>query len=137
MSLQRLLRVRAPTRQFLRSSIGPPRLRWSSGVSYPLQLASVTPQHAALYKESLENPARFWGDLARSKLHWMEDFTQTMDCDMSGDRLKWFLGGKINVSGEASVASCHGIIPTQYCVCSLVKEYCAQCNCVGMGFWVK
>ncbi|XP_064402705.1 acetyl-coenzyme A synthetase 2-like, mitochondrial [Halichondria panicea] len=98
MSLQRLLRVRAPTRQFLRSSVGPSRLRWSSGVSYPLQLASVTPQHAALYKESLVNPARFWGDLARSKLHWMEDFTQTMDCDMSGDRLKWFLGGKINVS---------------------------------------
>ena len=77
-------------------------LRRSSGVSYPLQLASVTPQHSALYRESLEEPERFWGDLARSRLRWMEDFTQTMDCDMSGDRLKWFLGGKINVSGEES-----------------------------------
>ena len=70
-----------------------------SGVSYPLELASVSENHAALYEESLAHPERFWGDLARRRLRWMKDFDQVMDCDMHKGKIKWFEGGQLNVSG--------------------------------------
>lgn len=72
-------------------------------VTYPLQLASVSENHAALYAESLENPERFWGDLARRRLRWIKEFDQVMDCDMQEGRFKWFIGGTINVSGEQCI----------------------------------
>ena len=72
----------------------------AGGVSYPLQLSSVTENHAALYEESLKHPEQFWGDLARRRLRWIKEFDQVMDCDMSSGQFKWFLGGVINVSGE-------------------------------------
>ena len=74
--------------------------RASSKVTYPLQLSSVSADHASLYEESLQNPDRFWGDLARSRLTWFKDFDQVMDCDMEQGRISWFNGGKINVSGK-------------------------------------
>ena len=72
----------------------------ASGVSYPLQLSSVTESHAALYEESLKHPEQFWGDLARRRLRWTKEFDQVMDCDMNSGQFKWFIGGVINVSGE-------------------------------------
>ena len=73
----------------------------ASGVSYPLQLSSVSESHAALYEESLKQPERFWGDLASRRLRWIKPFVQVMDCDMSSGHFKWFLGGTLNVSGES------------------------------------
>ena len=82
----------------------PGRYRLSStGVSYPLQLSSVTADHAALYEESLKHPEQFWGDLARRRLRWNKEFDQVMDCDMSSGRFSWFTGGSINVSGCLSI----------------------------------
>ena len=72
----------------------------SNGVRYPLQLSSVSEEHAALYAESLEHPEQFWGDLARRKLSWTREFDQVMDCDMNAGRISWFNGGKLNVTGK-------------------------------------
>ena len=69
-------------------------------VSYPLELASVMENHAAVYEESLKNPETFWGDLARNRLRWIKEFDQVMDCDMGKGSFKWFLGGVLNVAGE-------------------------------------
>ena len=74
----------------------------SGSISYPLKLAAVTENHAALYEESLKHPEQFWGDLARRRLRWIKEFDQVMDCDISKGHFKWFLGGVINVSGEES-----------------------------------
>ena len=74
----------------------------TTGVRYPIQLASVSEDHAALYEESLKNPEQFWGDLARRRLRWVKDFDQVMDCDMHTGRFKWFIGGVLNVSGECA-----------------------------------
>ena len=72
----------------------------ASGVRYPLQLSSVSENHAALYEESLQHPEQFWGDLARRRLRWTKEFDQVMDCDMNTGQFKWFIGGVLNVSGE-------------------------------------
>ena len=74
--------------------------RSANTVSYPLQLSSVTENHAAIYEESLNNAESFWGHLARSRLRWFKEFDQVMDCNMKEGRLSWFNGGKINVSGN-------------------------------------
>ena len=74
--------------------------RSSSSVTYPLQLSSVSKSHAAVYKESLDNPEKFWGDLGRNRLRWFKEFDQVMDCDMKQGKISWFNGGKINVSGR-------------------------------------
>ena len=73
--------------------------RFSSNLTYPLQLASVSENHAALYEESLKNPEQFWGDLARRRLRWIKEFDQVMDCDMKEGRMNWFNGGILNVTG--------------------------------------
>ena len=87
--------------QCLKRIVHKPSLaRLSSSVTYPLQLASVSENHAALYEESLKNPQRFWGDLARRRLLWMKEFDQVMDCDMQEGKISWFNGGKLNVTGE-------------------------------------
>jgi len=67
-------------------------------VTYPLQLASVSENHAALYEESLKNPQRFWGDLARRRLLWIKEFDQVMDCNMQEGKISWFNGGILNVT---------------------------------------
>ena len=74
-----------------------------AGVSYPLQLSSVSESHASLYEESLKHPEQFWDDLASRRLRWTKKFDQVMDCDMRNGQFKWFVGGSLNVSGFSSI----------------------------------
>ncbi len=83
---------RLPTRLCIRAA--------SNSVRYPLQLSSVSQDHAALYEESLKNPTDFWGHLAKTRLRWFKEFDQVMDCDMEKGQISWFNGGKINASGS-------------------------------------
>ena len=69
-------------------------------MNYPLQLSSVSENHATIYNESLNNPEAFWGHLARTRLTWIKEFDTVMDCDMKTGRLNWFSGGKLNVTGK-------------------------------------
>jgi len=73
----------------------------SKSALYPLSLSSVSEKHAAWYEESLKNPEQFWGHLARTRLRWIKEFDQVMDCDMSKGSFKWFIGGVINVTGTS------------------------------------
>ena len=52
------------------------------------------------YEESIQDPEKFWGELARKCLLWEKPFEKVMDCDMEKGEIKWFTGGKLNVSGE-------------------------------------
>lgn len=52
-----------------------------------------------LYDFSIRRPTEFWGTLARSRLRWRSPFKTVMDCNMNEGRIKWFLNGKLNVSG--------------------------------------
>jgi hypothetical protein len=55
-----------------------------------------------LYKFSIEHNELFWSTLAKSRLDWYELFTQVRSGDFTDENfsLKWFLGGKLNVSGK-------------------------------------
>jgi len=58
--------------------------------------------YASLHKFSIQNRELFWRFIARSRLEWFEDFTEITSGKLTDEdfRLKWFIGGKLNVSGE-------------------------------------
>lgn len=72
-------------------------------MAVPIEPHFVDSNHDALYAESINNPERFWGTLAKQRLRWMKDFHTVMDCDMNTGKISWFLGGKLNVSGKQSI----------------------------------
>lgn len=63
------------------------------------QLAFVSSEYNEIYKRSIENPAKFWGDLASNRLQWIKPFGEVMDCDMNVGKHRWFMDGLLNVSG--------------------------------------
>ena len=65
-----------------------------------MELKHVSEDHAARYRESLEYPDLFCGELARARLRWSREFDRVQDCDLTQGRLQWFIGGQLNVSGE-------------------------------------
>ena len=68
-----------------------------------MQQQHVAEGNTLSYKESLANPEQFWGDLAKQRLRWIEPFNKVKECDMNEGEIKWFLGGKLNVSGKSLV----------------------------------
>ncbi|KAM6915816.1 acetyl-coenzyme A synthetase 2-like, mitochondrial [Xenentodon cancila] len=80
-----------------------PRARSLSALP-PLPLPGSWTNHIAclpywdLYRLSITEPDRFWGAAAADKLRWMEPFQRVRDCDLSRGKIRWFLGGKLNVS---------------------------------------
>src|SRR5690606_9652612 len=49
-----------------------------------------------LYRQSLDEPDKFWGAAARELLHWFEPFDTVMEWDEP--HVKWFAGGKTNLA---------------------------------------
>uniref|UniRef100_A0A3P8W1C7 acetate--CoA ligase n=1 Tax=Cynoglossus semilaevis TaxID=244447 RepID=A0A3P8W1C7_CYNSE len=53
---------------------------------------------SSLQDFSVSNSDTFWSAVARHRLSWISPFTAVQDCDLSQGRIKWFDGGKLNVS---------------------------------------
>jgi acetyl-CoA synthetase len=49
------------------------------------------------YKLSIENPKKFWGEEAK-RLTWFKKWTKVLTHDFANAKIKWFEGGKLNVS---------------------------------------
>jgi len=47
-----------------------------------------------MYNRAKDDPAGFWGDLAKENLHWFKPFDKAMDGKMPNT--KWFVGGETN-----------------------------------------
>lgn len=73
-------------------SIPPSPGAWTS------ELSQFSPRD--LYRLSVTEPDRFWGAAATDRLRWMEPFHRVQDCELRSGKINWFLGGKLNVSGE-------------------------------------
>ncbi len=48
-----------------------------------------------MYRESIENPEKFWGDVA-GELHWFKKWEKVLDWNVPD--VRWFIGGKTNLS---------------------------------------
>jgi len=52
-------------------------------------------QYERMYKESIDNPEKFWGEQA-SALHWFKKWDRVLEWNLPD--AKWFVGGTTNVS---------------------------------------
>ena len=58
-------------------------------------LISDPAEFQRLYQQSLDDPAKFWGDAAKM-LHWFEPWIRVMEWDEP--HVRWFVGGKTNLA---------------------------------------
>ena len=54
--------------------------------------------YQALYQQSIENPETFWAEQATQFLSWYQPWQSVMDFDYPSAYIRWFEGGKLNVS---------------------------------------
>ena len=54
-------------------------------------------EYKKLYKQSVDDPDKFWGEQA-NLLDWYKKWDKVSEWDFSKPELKWFIGGKLNVS---------------------------------------
>lgn len=61
--------------------------------------AFITPEkYQQKYKESLENPEKFWGEQAE-RITWFQKWNKVKDVSFNSPvKIGWYLGGKLNVS---------------------------------------
>jgi len=55
-------------------------------------------QYLALYQQSIEQPEIFWAEQAENFLDWHKPWDKVMEYDYPKGEIKWFEGGKLNVS---------------------------------------
>jgi len=53
-------------------------------------------EYRRLHKESIRNPERFWGRVAK-ELHWFKPWTKVLD-ERKAPFYRWFVGGKTNIA---------------------------------------
>ena len=55
-------------------------------------------EYQSMYKESIEEPHKFWGKMARDLLSWERDFQTVHSGSLSNGDNAWFLEGRLNAS---------------------------------------
>jgi acetyl-CoA synthetase len=55
-------------------------------------------EYEQLYKQSVDNPDKFWGEQAEKNLTWFKKWDKVLDYDFHKPYIKWFTGGKLNAS---------------------------------------
>lgn len=54
-------------------------------------------QYQEAYKQSVENPSAFWDGIAQH-YQWQAPYTKTLDWEFETPSIKWFEGGKLNIT---------------------------------------
>ncbi len=55
-------------------------------------------EYKAIYKRSIEDPEGYWAERAEELITWDKKWDTVLDADMVTPNIKWFDGGKLNVS---------------------------------------
>jgi acetyl-CoA synthetase len=54
-------------------------------------------QYEREYKKSVDNPEKFWGEIAKS-FKWKKVWKKVLKYDWSKGKTEWFVGGKLNIT---------------------------------------
>jgi acetyl-CoA synthetase len=63
---------------------------------FPLHIQMQIKEFKKLYKESIENPEKFWADVASAEIEWFKKWDKVFEWNFPD--YKWFIGGKLNVT---------------------------------------
>jgi acetyl-CoA synthetase len=61
-------------------------------------IASNLQEYHDLYDYSIKNPEGFWGNFAKNEFVWQQPFDKVLEWDFETAEVKWFAGGKINIT---------------------------------------
>lgn len=65
-------------------------------MSYPYQITSQA-QYEQAYKESIENPEKFWAAIAEH-FQWRKKWDKVLEWNFNEPKIEWFKGGKLNIT---------------------------------------
>ncbi len=65
-------------------------------MSYPYQIKTME-SYKQDYKESLEQPEKFWGNIAET-FTWKKKWDKVLEWNFKDPDIKWFKGGKLNIT---------------------------------------
>jgi acetyl-CoA synthetase len=70
---------------------------------YDAKTSSSFDKYKKEHAESIKNPSKFWGELAKEMLHWDKPFDshKVLSGDLTDGEVRWFAGGKLNVAHNA------------------------------------
>ena len=54
-------------------------------------------QYREMYQRSVDDPQQFWAEQANQLISWFKPWDKVMDVDFHQARIKWFVGGTLNV----------------------------------------
>jgi acetyl-CoA synthetase len=55
-------------------------------------------EYEQLYKRSINDPEKFWAEMAEQNLTWFKKWDKVLEYDFHKPYIKWFSGGKLNAS---------------------------------------
>jgi acetyl-CoA synthetase len=50
------------------------------------------------YRKSVENPEKFWGELAEEHFTWHKKWSQVLEWDFNKPEISWFKEAKLNIT---------------------------------------
>src|ERR1043165_300508 len=62
------------------------------------QTASTPELYPDMYQRSVQDPERFWSEQAEKFVTWFKKWDKVLEWDFHTAQIKWFIGGKLNVS---------------------------------------
>jgi acetyl-CoA synthetase len=65
-------------------------------MSYAYQIKSLA-QYQSEYKKSVEDPEKFWGDIA-ANFYWRKKWESVLNWNFSEPKIEWYKGGKLNIT---------------------------------------
>jgi len=65
-------------------------------MSYPYQIKSLE-QYQSEYKKSVEDPEKFWGDIA-ANFYWRKKWESVLNWNFTEPKIEWYKGGKLNIT---------------------------------------
>ena len=65
-------------------------------MSYAYQIKSLE-QYQSEYKKSVEDPEKFWGDIA-TNFYWRKKWESVLNWNFTEPKIEWFKGGKLNIT---------------------------------------
>jgi len=65
-------------------------------MSYPYQIKSLE-QYQSEYKKSVEDPEKFWGDIA-ANFYWRKKWESVLNWNFTEPKIEWYKGGRLNIT---------------------------------------
>jgi acetyl-CoA synthetase len=62
-----------------------------------MEIISSLADYERIYRKSVEDPESFWSEIAEDFV-WRKKWTKTLEWDFNKPEVKWFIGGKLNVT---------------------------------------